>query len=403
MKIAYVAIQFPVASEAFAAVEMRALRRQGAELSVLSYRSAPPDAEEMLADRGLADMPVDHGSAAATLKGLLLTILRPADTAFLFATIFRHCWRRPKQLVKALLLVPRSLVLLRRIMALRPDVVHLYWGHYPSLLGLLVRRHLPGTLVSQFLGAYDLEEAFPLSGLLARQADFLVTLAQANVQAVAALGADPASVRVSFHGVDVPEPLPRPVKTRGLMVVAERLVPQKRTADVLRVFAEVRRDLPEARLLVLGGGPEAARLEQAAAELGLKDSVRFAGHVPHSEVLDVLTRAEVALTMSQSPSERLPNFMKEAMLRRCICLSTRTLGIEELIDDGEDGLIVELGDVEAGAKRLGALLRDAAAAERMAAGAQSRIADDFNVDLLMAERLKQWAALREARQLRSQA
>ena len=55
MKVAYVTIQFPVPSEAFAAVEMRALRRQGADLRVLTYRAEPDNAAAMLADRGLAD------------------------------------------------------------------------------------------------------------------------------------------------------------------------------------------------------------------------------------------------------------------------------------------------------------------------------------------------------------
>lgn len=396
MKIVYVAIQFPVASEAFVAVELRALRRQGADLTVLSYRGAPPQAAEMLADRELQGLPVDHGSAWATLHGLLLMVARPADTALLFVTICRRCWRRPKQLVKSLLLTPRSFVLLQRVKDLRPDVVHLYWGHYPSLLGLLVRRHLPTTLVSQFLGAYDLEEALPLSGLMACKAHFLVTLAKVNVPTIAALGVDPAKVRVSFHGVDVPHPLPNPTKTRGLVVVAERLVPQKRTEDALGVFARLCPDFPAARLLVLGNGPETDKLQEIAAELGIRERVHFAGHVPHREVLEHLSRAEVALTMSQSPSERLPNVMKEAMLRRCLCLSSRTAGIEELIDDGETGLIVDLGDVDAGAKRLKELLCDPDAVASIAAKAQSRIAQDFNVDRLMAERLEQWSSLRES-------
>jgi glycosyltransferase involved in cell wall biosynthesis len=293
-----------------------------------------------------------------------------------------------------LALVPRSLDLLQQVEALRPDVVHLYWGHFPSLLGLLVRRRLPGVLMSQFLGAYDLEEAFPLSGVMARQVDYLVTLSRAHVAAIAALGADPEDVRISFHGVDIPDPLPAPEKTRGLMVIAERLVPQKCTEDAIRVFAAVRRDLPEAQLFVCGSGPEMPRLRRLATELNLGASVRFAGHVPHSEILALLSRAEVALTMSLSPSERLPNVMKEAMLRRCLCLSSRTAGIEELIDDGETGLVVDLGDVDTAANRLKTLLANPEAVDCIGRHAQARIATDFDVDRLMAERLQIWPARR---------
>ena len=398
MKIAYITMQFPVPSEAFAAVELRALRRQGADLQVLSYRPAPASAEEMLHDRALADLPVDHGSFGSTLRGLLLAVLRPAETAYLLSEIFRHCRRRPQQLIKALLLIPRSLVLLERIACVQPDVVHLYWGHYPSLLGLLVRRQLPDIVISQFLGAYDLEEAFPLSGVMADRADYLVTLSRANVSAIVALGAKAEAVRISFHGVEVPQPLPAPEKTHGLMVVAERLVPQKCTADAVRVFARLRAAIPEVRLVVCGSGPELPRLQQQAKDLGMEGAVRFAGHLPHSELLSLLEQAEVTVTMSRSPSERLPNILKEAMLRRCLCLSTRTAGIEELIDDGDTGLIVELGDVDAAVGRLKQVLQHPPTAAEIGWRAQSTIVRDFDVDQLMAERLRQWSAVRQARE-----
>jgi len=101
--------------------------------------------------------------------------------------------------------------------------------------------------------------------------------------------------------------------------------------------------------------------------------------------------------MSRSPSERLPNVMKEAMLQRCLCLSSRTAGIEELIDDGVCGMIVEPGDVAGAARRLCEALRDPAAIAHIGRHAQQKIAADFDVDHLMAERLRHWAALRRSR------
>ncbi len=403
MKIAYVTMQFPVASEAFAAVEIRALRRLGAEVTLLAYRDAPAGAEAMLAERGLRDLQVDQGGLAATLKGLFLVVQRPGDSAFLIGAILRHCWRRPLQLAKALALVPRSLTLLQRLEALRPDALHLFWGHYPSLLGLLVKRRLPQLIVSQFLGAYDLEQRFPVSTLLARRADLLLTHAKANLPAIAALGLRPEQVEVSYRGIEIPDPLPNPEKTRGLIVVAERLIPQKHTADTLRVFAEVLKEIPEARLKVLGDGPEAGNLKSLARQLGIDKQVTFAGHVPHHEVFRQLAQAEVVLTLSQSRSERLPNALKEAMLHRCLCLATRSTGIGELIADGETGLLVNFGDIAGAAARLTAVLRDPNQAAHIGLQAQARIADDFNVALLMAERLQQWSALREAQRSRKEA
>ncbi|MGF1631575.1 MAG: glycosyltransferase family 4 protein [Kiloniellaceae bacterium] len=394
MKIAYVTMQFPVPSEAFAAVEIRALRRHDAEITVLACRGAVANAGAMLSERSLQDLQVDHGGLGAGLRGLLRMVQRPADSLWLITTIFRHCGHQPLHLLKALVQVPRSVDLLLRLEALRPDVVHLFWGHYPSLVGLLVKRRLPGVVVSQFLGAYDLERRFPLSGLMAQQADLLLTHAKANRPAFAALGLPGERVQVAYRGIEITAQLPAPEKVRGLMVIAERLVPQKCTEDAIRVFAAVRRDLPHAQLVVCGMGPESARLQHLSEALGLGACVRFAGHVPHSEILALLSRAEVALTMSRSSSERLPNVMKEAMLRRCLCLSSRTAGIEELIDDGETGLIVDLGDVDTAANRLRTLLADPAAVTGIGNRAQAQIVASFDVDRLMAERLQIWSALR---------
>lgn len=395
MKVAYVTMQFPVASEAFAAVEIRALRRLGADVSVLTYRGAAKGAAAMLAERGLGALEIKHGGPAAFLRGLAEAARRPTDCIWLAGTIIAHCWRQPGQLLKALALVPASFALLGQLEQGRPDVIHLFWGHYPSLTGLLARRRLPTAVISLFLGAYDLERRFPLSALLARRADLLLTHADANRPALRSFELPGDGVRTAYRGVDVPEPLPAPAKTHGLIVAAERLLPQKHSADVLRVFAALRRDAPAARLVLCGSGPELPRLQSLAQELGVADAVRFPGHLPHRTLLELLDQAEAVITMSRSLSERLPNILKEAMLRRCLCLSTRTAGIEELIEDGESGLIVGFGDVDTAAARLRSVLADLPATGRITAAAQAKIARDFDVDRLMAERLQQWSALRK--------
>lgn len=391
MKVAFVTMQFPVASEAFAAVEIRALRRKQADIKVLTYRSPLPRAQAMLVERGLTELALDQGSPEKTLRGLLLVFLRPADSMFLFRALLSHCWYSPLQLLKGFALLPRSLTLLQELERLRPDVLHLFWGHYPSMLGMLVKKRLPETVISQFLGAYDLETRFPLSAVLARQANLLFTHARANLRAIAALGLETEAVRVSYRGIQIPDPPPDPEKTPFLFVVAERLVTQKRTAEALLIFSEVHRALPDASLRILGDGPEASNLKRLARDLGIGNRVAFTGHVPHHEVFRHLAEAEVVLTMSQSRSERLPNAIKEAMLHRCLCLAARSPGMDELIEDGGTGFLVAPGDVETAAGRLKEALSEPGAAARIGARAQTRIIEAFDVDRLAAERMALWS------------
>ena len=84
-----------------------------------------------------------------------------------------------------------------------------------------------------------------------------------------------------------------------------------------------------------------ARDERLARALGIRESVEFRGQVTYDSVLAALASAEVLLFLSRHEAERLPNVVKEAMASRCICIVSRTPGIEELIPNGRIGFIVE--------------------------------------------------------------
>lgn len=391
LRVLYVTMQFPVPSETFAAVEVRALRRAGAAISVAALRPRPADCAATLAERGLADLPLDHNSLGASLRGLLVGLIRPRLSLFLIGRIFRHCASRPAHLWRSLMLAPRVLDLFARVERERPEVLHLYWGHYPSLLGLLVERFLPATMVSMFLVAYDLEMGYGCSGPMARKASVVWTLAEVNRPAIERMGVEPARIVLCYHGVEVPRARGRqPAKITQRIVVAERLIADKRTDDSLRVFQQVHRARPEASLVVLGKGPEQPALIHLARELGIANWVSFPGHLSHPEVFRHLARAEVMLSMTRHPAERLPNAVKEAMLQRCVCVVARSPGIEELLGDGSEGLIVAPGDIAAAADGIVRLFADPERLGSLGRRAYVKIAENFDIDRLTAHRLAVW-------------
>ncbi len=394
LRVLTVTMQFPVPSEAFAAVELRALRRAGAAVSVEALRARPANAAAALAESGLADLALGHNSAAASARGLLAGLRRPRVLLHLIALVLRHGWSRPGHFWRSLVLAPHMLDLFARVARERPDVLHLFWGHYPSLLGLLVERHLPETLVSLFLGAYDLEQGYGGSGALARRLPVIWTHAEANRAAIERLGVAPERIEVCYRGVepDGSDAGRRPKVARRI-IVAERLIAGKRTDDALRVFALVHRDHPTASLVVLGDGPERAALERLAHELGIADRVTFAGHVGQPTVFAEMAQAEVMLSMSRHSSERLPNAVKEAMLRRCVCVVARSPGIEELLADGLAGFVVAPGDVAAAAARIVDIFTDPERAGSLGQRAHNTVSERFDVDRLTRHRLAVWRKL----------
>ena len=129
-----------------------------------------------------------------------------------------------------------------------------------------------------------------------RRADAIIAVADATARTVVEKWHPSAStpVRVIPNGVD---PLSeKPSRTAGLHVCSiARLAPEKRIDHLLRAFALVHADHPEARLTVAGTGPEAVALTDLADELRIADATHFVGHVDPAALL---ARADVLVQLS---------------------------------------------------------------------------------------------------------
>jgi glycogen(starch) synthase len=116
---------------------------------------------------------------------------------------------------------------------------------------------------------------------------------------------------------------------------------------------------PEARLLLVGGGPKEQALHAAVGAAGLQDSVVFAGRVPHSEVqryysvVDVFAypRHSMRLTETVTPLKPL-----EAMAQGQLLVASDVGGHRELIRDGETGMLFPAGNAVALAEAILRLL-----------------------------------------------
>lgn len=98
-----------------------------------------------------------------------------------------------------------------------------------------------------------------------------------------------------------PDELPHetPTPRGGFTVVSVgKLLPIKGFDLCLRAFAHLAGNVPNARLEILGDGPERERLEAMARDLGIEDQVTFAGWTPHEEVLERMSQADVFLFAS---------------------------------------------------------------------------------------------------------
>lgn len=115
----------------------------------------------------------------------------------------------------------------------------------------------------------------------------------------------------------------------------------KRVQDVVKIFAEVNKQIPS-KLLFVGDGPERSTAEDLSRELGVCDEVRFVGKQEQME--DILAIADLFLLTSEYESFGLAAL--EAMAAGVPVVSTNAGGLGEINIDGATGYLSNVGDVE---------------------------------------------------------
>ena len=128
------------------------------------------------------------------------------------------------------------------------------------------------------------------------------------------------------------------------------------------------RQIPDVKVLLVGGGPQDTALKQQVMALDLKDRVVFTGRVPHGEVnryydlVDVLVypRHPMRLTDLVTPLKPL-----EAMAQGRLMVASDVGGHKELIQDGQTGVLFRAGQVDDLAAKVVALLQDESGWDRM--------------------------------------
>ncbi|MGA2672148.1 MAG: N-acetyl-alpha-D-glucosaminyl L-malate synthase BshA [Terracidiphilus sp.] len=129
--------------------------------------------------------------------------------------------------------------------------------------------------------------------------------------------------------------------------------PVKRVLDVVKVFAQVAREVP-AQLVLVGDGPDRSAAEWLAHDLGIHARIHFMGK--QDRVNELLPLADLMLMPSELESFGLAAL--EAMACKVPSIATRVGGVPELIDDGVTGLLYPVGDVDAMAAGAIGLLKD---------------------------------------------
>ncbi len=154
----------------------------------------------------------------------------------------------------------------------------------------------------------------------------------------------------------------------------------KRVPEVVTVFEQILKHGIEAKLLLVGDGPERQRTEQQCRDLGICEHVRFLGKL--EKVEEVLSIADLFLIPSGSETFGLAAL--EAMGCSVPVISSDIGGLPEVNIHGETGYLCELDDIECMAENAVKILTDEKLHAEMSSNARKR-AERFNQDVVVKE------------------
>jgi glycosyltransferase involved in cell wall biosynthesis len=205
-----------------------------------------------------------------------------------------------------------------------------------------------------------------------RAADGLLAVSQGLADNMAALGMPRERIAIHRTGLDrgrfrrldraecrVKLGLPQDTP---LLVTVGALIPRKGQAFAIEALVQV----PGARLVLAGSGPDEAMLRARAEALGLADRVVFLGPVPHDDIPVLLGAADIFVL--PTASEGLANAWVEALACGTPVVTTDIPGANELITEAAHGRLVAR-DADAIAAAVRDLLADPPAREEVASGA----------------------------------
>jgi len=158
-----------------------------------------------------------------------------------------------------------------------------------------------------------------------------------------------------------------------------RMTGVKRTEDVLHAFRRLRDRDVDACLCMIGDGPDRPAVERRAHELGVMRDTLFLGYqedvAPYYAAFDAMILPSI--------NEGTPVSAIEALAAGRPVVATRVGGVPDVVREGEDGFLVDPGDVDALAERLARLAADPELRARLGAAGRARVIPRYSVERLV--------------------
>jgi glycosyltransferase involved in cell wall biosynthesis len=335
MRVAYILTDFPVLSETFIGDEMRAMMALGHVIHPIVFNPATGPSQD--ADRALA-AGAWRLSERKTRRAALPGLLRHQGVARAASFVMRQ------KLLKRGSLMWNAVRIAARIRETGSTHIHAHFAG-GAAAHAIVAGHLLGLPVTFTCHGHDIYSEPEDLELKLTQASAVIATCADMARDLRTI-APRADVRIVYCGIDpsafpfspVPAPAPR-------FLFIGRLVEQKGVDDIIAALADIASETG-ASLDIAGEGPQDGHLRALAGALGLADRVTFLGRRQRSWFIENgRTYAALVCPFRTGPNgerDSGPMVVKEAMALGLPVVSTRYMGVKEMVPEGT-GFLVEPG------------------------------------------------------------
>lgn len=205
-----------------------------------------------------------------------------------------------------------------------------------------------------------------------RRADLVICDSETLKRGLLELGTRPNKVHKIFNGVDTrqfgPQWIDKQLQGKlGILnspslICFRHLSPGYNVEMLIKTIPLVLEQVPDAKFIIGGDGPHRKYLEELARSLGVLESCRFVGYIPHNELPGYVASSDIYVSTSVSDSTSLS--LQEAMACELAPVVTDLPANREWVTDGENGFVVAINDIHMLAERIIQLVQDKRTRER---------------------------------------
>ncbi|HRY52898.1 MAG TPA: glycosyltransferase [Candidatus Portnoybacteria bacterium] len=215
------------------------------------------------------------------------------------------------------------------------------------------------------------------------KADRIIAVSNFMAEVAGLIGVAKEKITVIYNSVDFFGEQSAKIKPEApTLVFAGRLMPWKGVEALLYVVAKLKEQWPEIIFEVLGDGPEDKKLKELAHKLKIEPNVKFCGRVSEKDSHIIFARSTIFILNTNY--EGLPHSVLNAMRAGLPVITTAVGGNVEVVQSGENGLLVPYNDKQAWVSAISRLLGDESLQAKFVANSQKTL-ENFRWDKLVAK------------------